>query len=391
MADLRRDRRADRPRHLATEGIDAPPTPPSSPTPTPTPTPASASARIPPSSPPPGSRRRRRRRRLREVARIVAAWMLVLPAAAWLAIRAADVGEGTWVETVIVLTPYAAAASVVVLAVVAALRVRPAILAAAATCVGFGAVMAPVFVPGPRPSEAPTGPHLRVMTVNVQYGLADAEQVVRLVDDHRIDLLGVQELTPSFDLALREAGLGDVLPFGVVEADEGAAGTGLYSRHRVRPVGDRIGGRFASPSGLVSVPGAPPVFASVVHPVPPLGDDGRDQWRATLASLPRPGEPLGAAEVSRRDDQARVDVLLGDFNATVDQPTFRGLLDDGYVDAAGAVGRGWLPTWRFGFSPLLAIDHVLVDEATDVGDVTVHAVKGSDHRALVAGVRLPAG
>ena len=85
-------------------------------------------------------------------------------------------------------------------------------------------------------------------------------------------------------------------------------------------------------------------------------------------------------------------MLIGDFNATVDQPTMRALLDDGYTDAALARGRGWEPTWRpSGIGPMLTIDHVLVDEATAVDDVSVHDVPGSDHRALVATLRLPQG
>jgi endonuclease/exonuclease/phosphatase family metal-dependent hydrolase len=343
-----------------------------------------------PAGSPPASRRRGR-----EVARIAAAWVLVVPTAAWLGVRASGVGAGTWIETAIVVTPFVAAGSVVVLAIVAALRVRPAVLAAAATCVGFGLVMAPVFAPGPHPSYPPRGPALRVMTVNVQFGLADVDRVVRLVEEEDVDVLGVQELTPAFDEALRTAGLEDLLPYGVVEAAGGAEGTGLYSRFRVRPLADAVEGRHRSPAGLVAVPGAPPVQVAVVHAVPPVGDGGRQQWRATFRSLPRPGDPplpidgrLGPGETG---DEPRVHLLLGDFNATVDQPTLRALLADGYVDAAGAVGRGWVMTWRFRLTPPLAIDHVLVDEDTRVLGVEVHGVSASDHRAVVATVHLPAG
>jgi endonuclease/exonuclease/phosphatase family metal-dependent hydrolase len=47
-------------------------------------------------------------------------------------------------------------------------------------------------------------------------------------------------------------------------------------------------------------------------------------------------------------------------------------------------------TWRFRFTPPLAIDHVLVDEDTGVVDVAVHGVNGSDHRAVIATLHLPA-
>jgi endonuclease/exonuclease/phosphatase family metal-dependent hydrolase len=333
-------------------------------------------------------------RRGREAVRIAAAWILVLPTAAWLAVRASGVGAGTWIETAIVLTPFVALGSVVVLAVVAALRVRPAVLAAAATCVGFGLVMAPVFAPGPHPSYPPRGPALRVMTVNVQFGQGDVDRVVRLVEDEDVDVLGVQELTPAFDEALRAAGLEDRLRYGVVEAAGGGSGTALYSRFRVRPLDDTVTGRHNSPTGLLDVPGARPVQLSVVHSTPPVGASGQSEWRATFRSLPRPGDPLLPVEGRSRPpdsgDEPRVHLLLGDFNATVDQPTMRDLLADGYVDAAGAVGRGWVMTWRSTLTPPLAIDHVLVDEDTRVLDVDVHGVGASDHRAVVATLRLPA-
>jgi endonuclease/exonuclease/phosphatase (EEP) superfamily protein YafD len=354
-------RRGERPRHLAVGPAVPPPVP---------------------------------RRRGREAARIAAAWILVIPTAGWLGVRASGIGAGTWIETAIVVTPFVAAGSVVVLAIVAALRVRPAVLAAGVTCIGFGLVMAPVFVPGPHPSYPPRGPALRVMTVNVQFGLADVDRVMRLVQDEDVDVLGVQELTPAFDEALRAAGLEDVLPHDVVEPARGGSGAGLYSRFRVRPVEDAITGRHNSPTGLVTVPGAPPVLVAVVHPTPPVGESGHAEWRDTFQSLPRPGDrplavdgPLGPGETG---DEPRVHLLLGDFNATVDQPTFRALLADGYVDAAGAVGRGWVMTWRFPLTPPLAIDHVLVDEDTRVLGVEVHGVSASDHRAVVATLHLPA-
>jgi hypothetical protein len=144
----------------------------------------------------------------------VLAWVVVVPIMGWLAVRVTGAGRGTRIETIIVLTPFLALASVLALAVAAALRVHAAILAAAGCCVGFGVVMAPVFVPD--------------------------------------------------------------------------------------------------------------------------------------------------------------------------------LLADGYVDAAGAVGDGCVITWRSGLAPPLTIDHVLVDRSTGVDDVSVVAVPGSDHRAVVADLRLPA-
>jgi endonuclease/exonuclease/phosphatase (EEP) superfamily protein YafD len=310
-------------------------------------------------------------------ARPVAAWALVAPLAVWLALRVSGVGAGTWIETLVVFTPYVALASVVGLVVVALLRVRAALVATGACCLGYALVMAPLFAPGPRPSPAPTGPELRVMTVNVLYGWADPDQVVELVDDQDVDVLGVQELTPEFHEALLDAGLDDRLPHRVVDARPGPSGTGLYSRHPVARTDHDVAGRHENPTASVSVPGARPVEVTVVHPVPPVGADGRADWRATFRTLPRP-------------DGRTVRLLLGDFNATLDQPTMRDLVGDGYVDAADAEGRAWVATWRSRFPLALAIDHVLVDRDVAVERVAVRDVDGSDHRALVAALRLPA-
>jgi endonuclease/exonuclease/phosphatase (EEP) superfamily protein YafD len=346
------------------------------------------------------------------VLRRVVAWALVAPLVLWLAVRATGFGAGTTVETFIVFTPYAALASIGVLVTVAVLRVRPAALAAAGCCVGYGLVVAPLFVAAGGPSPAPTGPGLRVMTSNVQFGWADAATVVRLAEEGDVDVLGVQELTPAFHRQLVAEGIDDLLPHRVVDARSGASGTGLYSRHPVERVGAAhpahdIPGEHAHPTGLVDVPGAPPVQVTVVHPVPPVLRGGVDAWRETLRALPRPDGTGGGAGGVATPGYPGADVaaggtaggvpgpvhlLIGDFNATVDQPTMRALLDDGYTDAALARGRGWQPTWRSrGYGPALTIDHVLVDGSTAVEDVTVHEVPGSDHRALLAELRLPAG
>ena len=345
--------------------------------------------------------------------RPVLAWALVAPLVLWLVVRATGLGAGTTIETFIVFTPYAALASVATLAAVAILRVRPAALAAGVCCAGYGLVLAPLFVAADGPSPAPTGPALRVMTSNVQFGFADAATVVDLVEEHDIEVLGVQELTPGFHGRLVAEGIEDALPYGVIDARDGASGTGLYSRYPVDEVGstftETIPGEHAQPTGLVAVPGAPPVQVTVVHPVPPVLPGGVDSWSATLRALPRPGgagagDPeteaagyagadvaAGSATDSPPDGAPdRMHLLIGDFNATVDQPTMRALLRDGYTDAALARGHGWQPTWRArNIGPMLTIDHVLVDRWTAVEDVSVHDVPGSDHRALVAALRLP--
>jgi endonuclease/exonuclease/phosphatase (EEP) superfamily protein YafD len=160
----------------------------------------------------------------------------------------------------------------------------------------------------------------------------------------------------------------------------GASGTALLAREPLEPLPGRDAGDHAQPQARLRIAGAPPVLLTAVHPAPPLSDDREDRWADSLAALPA---ATGDA----------VHVLAGDFNATLDHRALRGVLDRGYADAAERAGAGLRPTW-----PALprralpiTIDHVLVDRRVRVERVRVERIPGSDHRAVIAELRLPAG
>jgi endonuclease/exonuclease/phosphatase family metal-dependent hydrolase len=83
-------------------------------------------------------------------------------------------------------------------------------------------------------------------------------------------------------------------------------------------------------------------------------------------------------------------VLAGDFNATIDHAAFRDVLRLGYADAARQAGKALTPTWGLpGKGVVLTLDHVLVDRSCAVLACSVHAIPGSDHRAVYAAIQLP--
>jgi endonuclease/exonuclease/phosphatase family metal-dependent hydrolase len=134
----------------------------------------------------------------------------------------------------------------------------------------------------------------------------------------------------------------------------------------------------AQPTAVLELPGGEAVDLACVHPHPPKPPWSRGvaRWRQELAVLPPPG------------DLPRV--VAGDFNATLDHALFRGVLRLGYADAALQAGNALAPTWGpAGRLALITIDHVLVDRRCAVLASSVHAVPGSDHRAVYAEVRLP--
>ncbi|WP_091541576.1 endonuclease/exonuclease/phosphatase family protein [Modestobacter sp. DSM 44400] len=314
-------------------------------------------------------------RRRRGAAALTAPW------AVWALLRATGIERGFPLVPALAFTPYAAATSVLPVAV--AVRSRAwgaAAVSAAAAATLTGAVLSrarrrpTTWEPGTR--------RLRLATVSLRLGQADPQAVVDLVTDHRVDVLALQEVTPEATIALRTAGLGDLLPHShVIAARDGsppAAGGALWSR---LPMLERcaVAGRFEQPTARLGVPGAPDVEVTAVHTNPPsTSPQSVARWTADLAELPAP-------------ETGVLRVLAGDFNATLDHRALRRVLALGYRDAAWAVGQALRATWTPLRSPepRLTLDHVLVDPQLGVASVTLVPIAGSDHRAVVAELVLP--
>ncbi|HWH95918.1 MAG TPA: endonuclease/exonuclease/phosphatase family protein [Baekduia sp.] len=295
--------------------------------------------------------------------------------------------EGTGsIVPMMTFTPYVGLTSPIPLLVALLLR-RWAVAAAGLVVVlAFAAALLPrARGDGAAPFARSDTVEANVMAINVYVGKGDPRTVVDLVRRHHVDILAVEELPPAAVKRLDAAGLGRVLRHRQYDPGVGGgSGSGLYSRWPLQglaPVDtDPVQGE---PRGRVQVPGARPLDVQVIHPVPPINDAWRRRWSATFDALPRPDAP------GRRG----LRVLAGDFNATLDHAALRRLLSGGrgYADAADAVGKGYDTTWPAGrrFPPEITIDHVLVAPEIGVDDLSVHTVPRSDHRAVIATLRVP--
>ncbi|GGN32499.1 endonuclease/exonuclease/phosphatase family metal-dependent hydrolase [Actinoplanes campanulatus] len=324
---------------------------------------------------PPGKRPSRGRTALS-----VAIWLLLTPGALWLVGRAFGLERGPLI-TLFAATPYVAAATLIpLLAALAAKRWRAAAVAGLVAA-GMGACVLPRAVPDfdKGPAE---GVALRVLTLNTLYGEADPAQIVQLVRDNDVAVLAVQEFTPDGEAALKAAGIGELLPHQQLSPAYDAGGSGLYSRHPMLTRATRRNdGGFQQAYATIQPPGAVAVHVESVHPLAPVGPEMYPRWSADLREQPHAGT------------DGPPPILLGDFNATLDHAELRDLIGTGYRDAADAVGEGLTTTWPSfdGSRGLVTIDHVLADERIGVRDVEVHTVRGSDHRAVLASLTLPAG
>ncbi|NUT91200.1 MAG: endonuclease/exonuclease/phosphatase family protein [Saccharothrix sp.] len=275
------------------------------------------------------------------------------------------------------LTPYFTAAGVLLGALALVLRrwaVGTVVLLVALVLVS---AVAPRAFPDSRPNGV--GFTVRVMAANLLVGKADAEAVVRTVREHDVDVLSLQELTPAMVADLDRAGLRDVLPHRVFHDAPGASGAGIAARFPLTARALAAPSSLGQAGALVDLPGADIELVSV-HPMPPVVTEGPDQWQRDMAGLPGP------------DHNGLVRVLAGDFNATLDHVTLRRLLNQGYVDAADQVGKGFAMTWPSEgglWPPPVAIDHVLVDGRCPVEDFEVVDIPGSDHRAVITRFVVP--
>lgn len=306
---------------------------------------------------------------------------IALPWTAWALLRATGAERGFPLVPAMSFAPYAAASSLLPLAM--AVRARGPV--AAALSAGSGALLAAAVLRGRRDPGAralPDGRTLRVATVSLRKGLVSAAPVVDLVRRLDVDVLSVQELTPGAEKELRAAGLDDLLPWAhVIAARPGtmaSASGAVWSRVSASAAG-AVPGAYEQPTARLTVPGAGAVEVTAVHCAPPSTSPRavRD-WAGDLADLPAP-------------DPDVLRVLAGDFNATHDHAALRAVLRTGWTDAAQRAGRGLSWTWR----PLrlpwprLVLDHVLVDPRIGVAAVAFARVHGSDHRSLVVDLVLP--
>ncbi|MFD6884745.1 endonuclease/exonuclease/phosphatase family protein [Rhodococcus sp. NPDC060084] len=310
-------------------------------------------------------------------------------------VRAA-IGVGAWVATSIGATGIAlhvspSSARVLVLAAsgapylmvcalfgvlaFSALGNRAGVAVAGLVVVGAAATQAPLYIGDADPAE---GPVVHVMQTNILFGGVDAAAVVTEVRDRNIGLLTVDELSPEALEALEAAGLGTVLPHRHLSPGPAANGTGIWSAYPLSDTVEYDGFVMSQVSATAEIPGAGPVGVYAFHPVPPVV--GTDVWADELSRL---------HDILEQEPGTRPAVVGADFNATYDHSQFRVLLSGRFGDATDQVGAGHLRTYPTdkGIPPVVGIDHILVagGSATEVETVSV---PGSDHRAVVAQLRL---
>ncbi|KFF30540.1 endonuclease/exonuclease/phosphatase family protein [Bifidobacterium bombi] len=250
---------------------------------------------------------------------------------------------------------------------------------------------------------------IMVMTLNCQYGHADASSIIRAVRQHDVTVLALQELSGKLVNELELLGLSRILPyhqFGLIRDTDNGGFNGLWS---AQPPQD-------------SYPDATDIKAASV---PCMTLDGMDfysahtkspmrgcrQWSQGITALGRlcPQSPAVVPFTGTNTDanhetthveqvaathstgqRMNTVIIMGDLNSCLDHPSFRTLLthaslmDAGNDETHGRVAS--FPSWlRW---PRLELDHILFSGGINAPDTFSLPIDGSDHRALLSRLRM---
>jgi endonuclease/exonuclease/phosphatase (EEP) superfamily protein YafD len=307
-------------------------------------------------------------RRAVTVVLAVAAALLAVPSAVRLV---GDHGHLPWV-LLAVAVPFTVLPLIVLVVLQLVVRRRRLAALTLVPLVLIACWYVPLFVGAP----AGKGSQLTVMTANLRYGEGDPFRIVQLVRAHHVDLLATEELTVTEVNNLRGAGLETELPYftGTPDFKDGPDGSGLWSRYPLTKQADWPM-RFNNPGALVQAPSGS-VLVRVVHAAPPVAME-KGTYRGDYEAIRRESARLPTSEPT---------IVLGDFNATLDNSLTRSLGGGHFRDAGEKAGSGLLRTWgrQPGSTALLDLDHVFVDDRIGVRSTSVADVRRSDHDALIA-------
>ncbi|HVH21405.1 MAG TPA: endonuclease/exonuclease/phosphatase family protein [Pseudonocardia sp.] len=221
---------------------------------------------------------------------------------------------------------------------------------------------------------------ITILTGNVLHGRADRGALTTLIERNAPDFVVLPEAGPDFRDKLMPPleilGYRSWVSTGAGTAD-GRSVT-LLAGPRAGELQVRVGTgmRLAHLEATGGVLGARTLYA--VHTTAPVRRRNVARWRRDLAVL---GGWCAATPAP---------VVVGDLNATSDHPSLREVLG-GCRSAAGAGPRGLIGTFpaRLPRALGIQIDHVLVPAAARTTRFEIVDLIRSDHRAVLATVRLP--
>jgi endonuclease/exonuclease/phosphatase (EEP) superfamily protein YafD len=237
-----------------------------------------------------------------------------------------------------------------------------------------------------RRAEAPSGPHFRVLTYNINWGMPPPDQAAAIIRKSGAEIVCLQETTPQWEAQLRAA-LSREYPYMEFRESQGRMGGGLaflskVPQSEVAYIPSNTGWfdgwirKFETPLG--------PVQILSVHLHPPVSDRGgwtlggylftsKDRLKEMQRFYPahEPGTPM---------------LVVGDFNDTQNCAAIKWLKRQGITSALPQFDRHsdtW--EWQWGLIKLhRRMDHILYSFDLNCCSAEVIRAGASDHFPVAA-------
>jgi endonuclease/exonuclease/phosphatase (EEP) superfamily protein YafD len=255
-------------------------------------------------------------------------------------------------------------------------RRRLAIAAAGAALVNLATIV-PIYFPAPPwQASAPASAHLRLVSLNVLGKNERYAEVISLLRRESADIVLLMEVQPHWLDSLES--LRDEYPHQHVVSRRDNFGIALVSKAPYSDIQTVEFGSAELPSVVATLTHGGQSFTLVgTHPVPP----------GSHSSAAARNEQLAAVGHFVKNQSGPV-IVAGDLNLTDHSPFFGDLLRTGEL-ADSRQGIGIQASWAPRLPGLdLPLDHVLVSREWQVAARRVGPHLGSDHRPVIADLRL---
>jgi len=239
-----------------------------------------------------------------------------------------------------------------------------------------------------RPAEKPTGPHLKVLTYNVNWGVPGADHTLAAIRRADADIVCLQETNRQWARYFR-ARLGRQYPFQEYRQSVGRAGGGMAFLSKRK---GQLRAYVRSKTGwfdawVMDYPtDIGPVQILNVHLQPQVDDDGRFGLGGLLKSNAKHEKAMGKFYFQFKvGKNAPPMIVVGDFNEGESGGAVKYLAKQGLTNALPEFD-GRSPTWWWDFGWItwrMRLDHVMY-KGLHCYEARVIKAGGSDHYPVVA-------
>lgn len=232
-----------------------------------------------------------------------------------------------------------------------------------------------------RVTREPVGPHVRILTYNVNWGSPQPDLVAQAILQVNADIVCLQETTLQWEHYLRQI-LGDEYSFMTFRNSANRMGGGLGFLAK-RPLEDVA--YIPSETGwfdgwiMKAETDIGPVQFLNVHLRPPVSDSG--SWVSGYFTTGSDRQREMETFYARREPQTPI-VVLGDFNDGPDSPVIRWLEEQQSLTNALPQFDRSSPTWQWQTSVYTLkrrMDHILYSRDLDCTAAAVLQAGASDH------------